>query len=143
MSQDIIPIGSMVPLTGTSADDGREFRNGLLMAIDEVNARGGINGRKLAPIFMDTGDQSAEKVVRAARTLIADHNVHAIINGYNIGSQNSEYEIIADAGIIYIHHNTLLQHHDTVASDPHRYFGCFMGDPAEYWYGQGLSLIHI
>ncbi|WP_324754050.1 ABC transporter substrate-binding protein [Roseovarius sp. Pro17] len=138
MSLDTIPIGSMVPLTGTSADDGREFRNGLLMAIDEVNARGGINGRKLVPVFMDTGNQSAEKVVRAARTLIADHHVHAIINGYNIGSQNSEYETIADAGIIYIHHNTLLQHHDTIASDPNRYFGCFMGDPAEYWYGQGF-----
>lgn len=138
MSHDTIPIGSMVPLTGTSADDGREFRNGLLMAIDEINARGGINGRRLTPIFMDTGDQSAEKVVRAARTLIADHRVHAIINGYNIGSQNSEYEAIAEAGIIYIHHNTLLQHHDTVASDPDRYFGCFMGDPAEYWYGQGF-----
>lgn len=138
MPQETIPIGSMVPLTGTSADDGREFRNGLLMAIDEVNARGGINGRRLAPVFIDTVDQSAEKVVRAARTLIADHGVHAIINGYNIGSQNSEYEAIADAGIIYIHHNTLLQHHDTVASDPQRYFGCFMGDPAEYWYGQGF-----
>lgn len=138
MPHEPIPIGSMVPLTGTSADDGREFRNGLLMAIDEVNARGGINGRKLAPVFMDTADQSAEKVVRAARTLIADHKVHAIINGYNIGPQNSEYDIIADAGIIYIHHNTLLQHHDTVATDPHRYFGCFMGDPAEYWYGQGF-----
>lgn len=138
MTQDTIPIGSMVPLTGTSADDGREFRNGLTMAIEEINARGGINGRELVPIFVDTGDQSADKVVRAARGLIADHGVHAIINGYNIGSQNSEYEPIADAGIIYIHHNTLLQHHDTVASDPERYFGCFMGDPAEYWYGQGF-----
>ena len=35
-------------------------------------------------------------------------------------------------------HNTLVQHHDTVASDPKRYFGCFMSDPAEYWYGQGF-----
>ena len=90
MSHEPISIGSMVPLTGTSADDGREFRNGLLMAIDEVNARGGIIGRNLAPVFIDTADQSAEKVVRAARTLITDHKVHAIINGYNIGSQNSE-----------------------------------------------------
>jgi branched-chain amino acid transport system substrate-binding protein len=128
----------MVPLTGSSANDGREFSNGLTMAIDEINQRGGIVGRPLQPVFIDTGNQSAEEVVRAARILISEHRVSAIINGYNIGPQNSEYEAIADAGIIYIHHNTLLQHHDTVASDPQRYFGCFMGDPAEYWYGQGF-----
>lgn len=137
-NSDTIPIGSMVPLSGPSSADGREFRNGFSMAMEEINTRGGILGRKIEPHFVDTGTQSAEEVVRAARTLIEDHQVHAIINGYNIGPQNSEYEPIADAGIIYIHHNTLLQHHDTVMSNPDRYFSCFMGDPAEYWYGQGF-----
>lgn len=138
MADNPIPIGSMVPLTGSSANDGREFRNGLQLAVEEINTDGGILGRLLKPIFVDTGNQTAAEVVRAARTLISEHGVHAIINGYNIGAQNSEYEPVADAGIIYIHHNTLLQHHDTVASDPERYFGCFMSDPAEYWYGQGF-----
>lgn len=136
--QNAIPIGSMVPLSGASSTDGHEFRNGLILAIEEVNARGGILGRPLVPFFADTGNQSAEEVTSAARELINRHGVHAIINGYNIGSQNAEYEPIADAGIIYIHHNTLLQHHDTVMGDPRRYFGCFMSDPAEYWYGQGF-----
>lgn len=134
----MIPIGSMVPLTGPSSADGQEFRNGFTLAVEEINARGGILGRQIVPHFVDTRTQSAEEVVRAARGLIDDHQVHAIINGYNIGPQNSEYEPIADAGIIYIHHNTLLQHHDTVMSDPERYYCCFMGDPAEYWYGQGF-----
>lgn len=138
MNDQPIRIGSMVPLTGTSASDGREFRNGLIMAVNEINARGGVLGRTLEAVFIDTGSQTAETVVKAARTLIGQHRVNAIINGYNIGPQNSEYEPIADAGILYIHHNTLLQHHDTVSSDPERYFGCFMGDPAEYWYGQGF-----
>ena len=138
MSKAPITIGSMVPLTGSSANDGREFRNGLTLAIEEVNAKGGILGRPLQAVFIDTGTQSALEVVRAARLLIAKHNVAAVINGYNIGPQNAEYEAIADAGIIYMHHNTLVQHHDTVASDPKRYFGCFMSDPAEYWYGQGF-----
>ena len=133
-----VTIGSMVPLTSSSANDGREFRNGLTMAIDEVNARGGILGRPLEAVFIDTGNQTAAEVVRAARQLISAHKITAIINGYNIGPQNAEYEPIADAGIIYIHHNTLVQHHDTVASDPKRYFGCFMSDPAEYWYGPGF-----
>ncbi|MGE4481150.1 ABC transporter substrate-binding protein [Acidocella sp.] len=133
-----IPIGSMVPLTGAVADDGIAFRNGAIMAIEEINATGGILGRKLYPYFVDTGPQTAASVIAAANTLIHRHKVHAIINGYNIGPQNAEYEPIADAGIIYIHQNTLLQHHDTINSDRDRYFGCFMGDPADYWYGQGF-----
>lgn len=133
-----IPIGSMVPLTGPSAVDGAEFRKGVILASEEINSRGGILGRKLNPIFIDTGQQSPEEVISAANQLIVRHKVHAIINGYNIGPQNSEYETIADAGIIYINHNTLLQHHDTILSNPTRYFGCFMGNPAEYWYGQGF-----
>lgn len=133
-----IPIGGMMPLTGPSAADGVEFRNGVVLAIEEINARGGLLGRMLKPVFIDTGRQSAAEVVSAARRLIDTHKVHAIINGYNIGPQNSEYEPIADAGIIYIHTNTLLQHHDTVMSDRERYFGCFQADPADYWYGQGF-----
>jgi branched-chain amino acid transport system substrate-binding protein len=133
-----IPLGSLVPLTGPSAVDGSEFRKGVVLACEEINEKGGILGRPLQPIFADTGRQTAEEVVAAARKLIEVDRVHAIINGYNIGPQNSEYEPIADAGILYIHHNTLLQHHDTVQSDPDRYFGCFMANPAEYWYGQGF-----
>lgn len=82
------------------------------------------------------GAASKPSTTTTAR-LIEEYKVQAII-GYNIGPQNSEYEIVADAGILYIHSNTLLQHHDTVSSDPDRYFGCFMADPAEYWYGQGF-----
>lgn len=133
-----VPIGSMVPLTGPSAADGAEFRKGMILAVEELNARGGLLGRPIQPIFADTCRQTAEEVVSAARWLIEKHKVHAIVNGYNIGPQNSEYEPIADAGIIYVHANTLLQHHDTVMSDPERYFGCFMADPADYWYGPGF-----
>ncbi|MEG6507688.1 ABC transporter substrate-binding protein [Methyloligella sp. 2.7D] len=137
-SSEFVPIGSMVPLTGPSAADGAEFRNGIILACEELNARGGLLGRPIKPFFVDTCRQTAKEVVSAARLLIEKHKVHAIVNGYNIGAQNSEYEPIADAGIIYVHANTLLQHHDTVMSDPDRYFGCFMADPADYWYGPGL-----
>ena len=36
-----------------------------------------------------------------------------------------------------MHVNTAIQHHNTVKSNPDRYFNCFMADPAEYWYGGG------
>ena len=63
---EAIPIGSMIPLTGGSAAEGIEFKNGLLLAIDEINSQGGILGRPLHPIYVDTGSQSAAEVVKAA-----------------------------------------------------------------------------
>jgi len=133
-----IPIGAGVPLTGWAAADGIEFKRAMEMAVDEINALGGILGRPLQPYFEDTKEQGADNIIPAMQRLIDRHGVHAIINGYNTGAVTAEYDVIADAGIIYIHHNTDIVHHTTVGNDPERYFGIFMGDPAEYWYGAGL-----
>lgn len=133
-----IPVGGGVPLTGWAAADGIEFRRGLEMACDEINAMGGILGRPLQPVFEDTGEQGAANVIPAMRRLIDRHGVHAIINGYNTGAVTEEYDVIADAGIIYIHHNTDIVHNTTVGNDPEKYFGIFMGDPPESLYGEGL-----
>jgi branched-chain amino acid transport system substrate-binding protein len=133
-----IPIGGGVPLTGWAAADGIEFKRALEMACEEINAMGGILGRPLAPVFEDTKEQGADNIIPAMQRLIDRHGVHAIVNGYNTGAVTAEYDVIADAGIIYIHHNTDIVHHQTVGNDPERYFGIFMGDPAEYWYGEGL-----
>ena len=140
-----IPIGGMLTLTGPSAADGIEYKRGLELAIEEINSMGGILGRPLELHSVDTKNQSADEVVGAANFLIDRHQVHAIINGYNIGPQNAEYETIADAGIIHIHDNTLIQHHDTVMSDPDRYFGIFQNNPAEYFYGVAYmaTLAHL
>ncbi len=135
---DPIPIGGGVPLTGWAAADGIEFKRALEMACEEINALGGILGRPLEPVFEDTKEQGADNIIPAMQRLIDRHGVHAIINGYNTGAVTAEYDLIADAGIIYIHHNTDIVHHDTVGNNPDRYFGIFMGDPAEYWYGEGL-----
>lgn len=137
-SGEPIPVGGGVPLTGWAAADGIEFKRALEMACDEINAMGGILGRPLQPVFEDTKEQGADNIIPAMQRLIDRHGVHAIINGYNTGAVTQEYDTIADAGIIYIHHNTDIVHHDTVGKNPERYFGCFMGDPAEYYYGEGL-----
>jgi len=140
-SGDPIPIGQMVSLTGPLAVDGIEHKNGLDMACEEINAAGGILGRMLEPVTVDSKNQTAEEVTAAARLLIDRNGVHAIINGYNVGANQAEYDPIADAGIIYIHYNTSIGHHEVFKSDPERYFGIFMADPAEYYYGVGLPVM--
>jgi len=134
-SNGTVRIGFMTALSGSDAATGIEYEKGIKLAIEEINEIGGILGRPVQHYPIDTKNRSADEVVGAARRLIDKERVHAIINGHNIGSQSAEYEPIADAGIIYIHANTLIQHHEIVLSDPNRYFGCFMGDPAELFYG--------
>lgn len=133
-----IKVGGAVPITGWAAADGIEFQRGLEFACEEINALGGILGRPLEPVFEDTKEQGADNLIPAIQRLIDRHGVHAIINGYNTGAVCAEYDTVADAGILYIHHNTDIVHHDTVKNNAERYFGIFMGDPAEYWYGEGL-----
>lgn len=132
-----IPIGCMTGLSGWPAAEALETQRGFEMAIEEINAAGGILGRPLEGHVIDTKNPNAEEVTGAANLLIERHGVHAIVNGHNIGAQNAEYDTIAEAGIIYIHTNTLQSHEKLVESDPERFFGIFMGDPSEYWYGPG------
>ena len=49
-----IPVGQCGPTTDFAAPDGIEFKNGLTLACEEINALGGILGRPLEPSFEDT-----------------------------------------------------------------------------------------
>lgn len=79
-----IRIGVVNPLTGISSDIGKAARNGAALAAAEINARGGIDGRKIVLVQYD--DQGApdvgEKVVKEA---IATAKLHAFIGSVNTG----------------------------------------------------------
>lgn len=135
---DPIPIGGGVPITGWAAADGIEFKRGLEMAVEEINAAGGILGTPVKAVFEDTKDQGADNIIPAMQRLIDRHKVHAIINGYNTGAICAEYDLIGESGVIYLHNNTDISHHAKIKSNPKKYAGIFMIDPAEYWYGEGL-----
>lgn len=50
-----IRIGAIDPLTGPFAAYGEPVRDGMLLAVDEINAKGGINGRKIELLLEDDG----------------------------------------------------------------------------------------
>lgn len=139
-SGDPIIVGSMLPLTGAAASDAIGAQHGLEMAIAEVNAMGGILGRPLQSSIVDTREMSGPDVLSAVNRLIDRDGAHAIITCYN-HANNVEYEPIADAGIIYMHVNTVASHDRLVSSDPDRYFGCFMACPPETYYGANLPFM--
>jgi branched-chain amino acid transport system substrate-binding protein len=71
-TQDAITIGMLAPLTGPGARFGEDQRNGVQLAIDEINANGGINGSKVQLIVEDTKTEPPTAVT--AFTRLAERN---------------------------------------------------------------------
>ena len=77
ITADSITIGAFGPITGPAAYIGLAGRDGANMAIKEINAAGGINGRRLSMIFEDDG-HSPTKALAAAKKLIDQDHVFMI-----------------------------------------------------------------
>jgi branched-chain amino acid transport system substrate-binding protein len=73
-----IVIGEYGSMTGGQATFGVSTHNGIMLAVDEINSAGGVNGRKIKVLSED--DQSkAEEAANAVTKLINQNNVVAII----------------------------------------------------------------
>lgn len=71
-------IGLITALSGASVTFGTSTRDGVLLAIDEWNAKGGVLGHKIVPIIED-GQCSPEPAVNAANKLIDQDGVKFIV----------------------------------------------------------------
>jgi branched-chain amino acid transport system substrate-binding protein len=71
---DPIRIGFPIPLSGPTAVYGEPVLKGAEMAVAEINAKGGVLGRKLELLSRDS-KASADEAVRLARELIIKDNV--------------------------------------------------------------------
>jgi branched-chain amino acid transport system substrate-binding protein len=71
---DAIKIGFPIPLSGPTATYGVPILKGAEMAVSEINANGGVLGRKLELLSRDS-KASADEAVRLARELIIKDNV--------------------------------------------------------------------
>jgi branched-chain amino acid transport system substrate-binding protein len=81
-----IVIGEYGSLTGAEATFGVSTHNGVMLALDEINGAGGVNGRKIRVITED--DQSkAEEAANAVTKLINQNRVVAIVG--EVASSNS------------------------------------------------------
>jgi len=59
---DPLQVGCVVPLTGPLNTSGQQYHFSLQMAQDDINAKGGIAGRKFEMVFADTRDSNAVAV---------------------------------------------------------------------------------
>ncbi len=79
-----IKIGGVFPLTGGVSVYGVECKNGIDLAIDEINAAGGVNGRQIVLISEDD-EGNPDKSVNAFQKLTTKDGVKLIIGSLTSG----------------------------------------------------------
>ena len=82
---DSIRIGFFGPLTGNTATAGQSLRNGARIAIDEINASGGLLGKPLTLVEYDDRS-SPEQAVKSAFRLVTRDRVTAIVGSLHSGN---------------------------------------------------------
>ncbi|MEP6922282.1 MAG: ABC transporter substrate-binding protein [bacterium] len=80
-----IKIGYFGDLTGPTFNYGESAKNGVLMAAEEINQAGGINGRKL-DIVIEDDQGSPERAATVVDKLVTQYKVIALIGGGASGS---------------------------------------------------------
>src|SRR5713226_10315423 len=80
-AQETIKIGVIQPLTGSVAYNGTTDVNGSKLALDEINAKGGVLGKKLELVIED-GQCRPANSVNAAEKLIQRDKVVAISGAF-------------------------------------------------------------
>jgi len=86
-------IGVLFSQTGVTAVIEKSQLRGTLLAIEEVNAAGGVNGRELAPLLYDPGSDPL-KFARYARKLMVDDGVTTIFGCYTSSSRKAVLPIV-------------------------------------------------
>jgi ABC-type branched-subunit amino acid transport system substrate-binding protein len=91
-----ILVGITGPFTGAYADPGTSIRNAGELAIADINAAGGVNGRKLQAVSEDDACD-AQQGTQAAEKLLTE-KIIAIVGGYCSGASIPESDILHRSG---------------------------------------------
>ena len=108
-AQERIRVGLMSPLTGGQAGNGTDNRDGALLAVKELNAKGIKIGGKPERIELDANDDGADakQGVLVAQALV-DKKVSFVLGPYNSGVTIPASRVFNEAGVVVL----------TVASNP-------------------------
>ena len=80
LAQDTIKLGLVAAMSGQSAKSGEAIVRGLSIAIDEINAKGGVLGKKVELLVRDDESNPAKGVL-AARELVQREKVVGLFGG--------------------------------------------------------------
>jgi branched-chain amino acid transport system substrate-binding protein len=97
-----IKIGVDNPLTGTYAAPGKNENTGMQLAVDQLNAKNGILGRKVELLIEDSTSGDAGTAVQKARKLIERDNVDFLVGNVNSALAQAMAQVSNEKGILHI-----------------------------------------
>lgn len=106
-SQDTLTIGFSASLTGTTSELGISGRNGLNLAIETINAKGGVNGRTVNVIVKDDENDPA-------LALSNDRDLYALDVNFIIGHMTSN---MAEQTLAFINEKDMLMISPSMSSN--------------------------
>lgn len=101
LAQDKTPvlIGVTGPLTGQYAQYGAQWKKGFDLALDEINASGGINGRPLQYVFEDS-QSDPRQTIAVARKFVGDERIVVEVGDFSSAASMAASPIYQAAGLV-------------------------------------------
>lgn len=100
-AQETIKIGGLLETSGPLASLGQPGLDGAMLAVEQINAKGGIAGRKLELVNLNTeGDNT--KSVTAAKRLLEQNDVVGLVGPMNSGSSYAIIDTVQRASTAMI-----------------------------------------
>jgi branched-chain amino acid transport system substrate-binding protein len=128
-----IRVGYLPALTGPSSSTGIGINRGIQLAVQEINAAGGIKGRKLELITRDTQSEPT-KAVNGAAELAHGEKVSVVFGPVNSGESLAVVPLLARSQIPQVHPCWV----DTL-TDPKKYPMCFRNAPTNQQIGAAAN----
>ena len=96
-AQQTIYIPNIVELSGAGAVSGTNWRDGIILAVEEINAKGGLLGRKIEMEHLDT--QSDAGISRTQVQKVLDKNPYVVLGPVFSGSVLVDLALTAQAEV--------------------------------------------
>ena len=94
-----ITLGSIQDLSGPLAGFGKQARLGMMLAVDEINETGGVNGRKLKLLVEDSG-YDPKKAVLAAQKLVNQDKIFMMLGHIGTAQNMAAMPVQFDKNVI-------------------------------------------
>ncbi len=94
-AQETYKIGAMFDVTGGASFVGKPEQNAAMLAVEEVNAAGGIRGKKVELVSEDSKSTETDTVL-AARKLINQAKVLAIVGPSRTGGAMAAIPVVTE-----------------------------------------------
>ena len=101
VTDDTILFGQSAAFSGPASELGSGMRSGIIAAFSEINAKGGVHGRRLELVFRDDAYEPEAAIENTAALINHDH-VFALVGAVGTPTSRSAVPVAEASGVPYI-----------------------------------------